>query len=125
LIAAKLGDTGNQLFDEHALTKRVFALQVLVHEILVDHGYFDCGCGVLIAKRASRDELNAKGIEIIRSDHAEAGVRTLRRIRVGSASIQHERHAKSPSIWRLAGHRSGVLHTRNSRNVGENVAIVG
>ena len=62
-IRAELGDAGNELFYQHALTKRVFALQVFVHKVLIDHGYFNGGCGVLIGESASGKQLDAEGLK--------------------------------------------------------------
>src|SRR6266436_5297726 len=108
---SEFGDTRNQLLNDNALREGVHFGQVFFQERFVHDGNVHAARDVLFSKRVAGNHANAKGTEILGSDHIEAGSGARGGV-VNSLSREMERHAE---VCANNGHARGSGDGSDSR----------
>src|SRR4029079_1385744 len=104
---AKFRDARNQLLDDDPRLQWVDAIEIFLHERVVDDRHGHTRHAVLFGKGASAGDRDPERLVVVGRDHVEAGAGPLARIGRGLAR-DVERHADAGSLYRRPRrHRNG------------------
>src|ERR1700719_1280086 len=114
----------NNLLDRQSLLERVQTFQILFDKLLIDHCYAHAGGRVLTGERATLQDLNAEGLEILGCYGLKGRRGALREI-IDRSTHYRERHSVAGSEQGCSGHHRSRRNSRYGMDAVENLSVIG